>query len=226
MIKKEKKSISLICTAGGVGKRFLSKNPKQFKQINGEEIINLSLKKFELFDIKQIVVTAPAQFVEQTKLVIRKNKMNIKMSVVEGGESRAESVKKGFHALEPCDVVLVHDGVRPFVSETLIQRVIDAAQVHGAVIPGCGIVETVKRVKDNQVIETVPREALVRIQTPQAFWFEWLDAAYKQIECTKKVTDEAILMEMLGKPVHVVQGDELNVKVTTPLDIKNRHHPN
>jgi len=144
-----------------------------------------------------------------------------RICVVAGGAERQDSVFNGLQALPPdCDWVLIHDGVRPFASSELLKRTWDAALTNGAAIAALPASDTIKRVRAGQVVETVPREELWLVQTPQVFRREILFEAYREADRQGWVgTDDAFLVERLGLPVAVVTGERSNIKVTTPEDL-------
>lgn len=144
-----------------------------------------------------------------------------RICVVAGGAERQDSVFNGLQALPlDCDWVLIHDGVRPFASPELLKRTWDAALTNGAAIAALPASDTIKRVRVGQVVETVPREELWLVQTPQVFRREILFEAYREAHRQGWVgTDDAFLVERLGVPVVVVTGERSNIKVTTPEDL-------
>lgn len=137
----------------------------------------------------------------------------------EGGKERRDSVEKGLALVkDDCDIVLVHDGARPVASEEMVRRVARAAEQYGAAIPALPVQDTVKRADQDGVIETtVPRDHLYTVQTPQGFQSALLKEAYKH--CTDAMTDDAALIEKMGRRVHLVMGDKRNIKLTTPEDV-------
>lgn len=148
-------------------------------------------------------------------------------AVVPGGPRRQDSVRLGFEALErilpdPAGerVVLVHDGARPLVSADLVRRVSEAAATHGAAIPAVPVAETVKRVTDERVVETVDRASLVTAQTPQGVRRGILREALATVGRSGTWTDEAALLEACRIAVHVLPGDPTNLKVTVPADLR------
>jgi 2-C-methyl-D-erythritol 4-phosphate cytidylyltransferase len=122
---------------------------------------------------------------------------------------------------QDCDVVTVHDGARPFVSPGLIDRCVDAARTEGAVVVGLRAKDTVKIVTDQGLVRATPaRESLWQIQTPQAFQTEIIREAYRRgAEEQADATDDSMLVEQLGYPVRVLEGEETNIKITVPQDI-------
>lgn len=212
------KRVSAIIVAAGGGERFGS--PKQLSLLKGKTILDWSLEKFETHEA-----------VDEIVLVIRKEQGEEKspahykkiVAVVEGGEERQDSVLNGFKMIDPkkAGIVLVHDGVRPLVSQDLISRVIAATSQKGAAVPALPIEDTVKEVAGEEVLRTLERKELFRIQTPQGFSYSILKKALdKALKEGYYGTDEASLVERLGKKVYIVQGDPKNVKITVPEDLR------
>lgn len=144
----------------------------------------------------------------------------IVMATVSGGATRKDSVEAGVRALShECDLVLIHDAARPLVSPHLIAQAVRAGADHGAVVPGVPVTDTVKRVDRDQVRETIDRERLVAVQTPQVFRREWLLDVYARGDLPAVATDEASILEHAGYPVRVIEGEPENIKVTSPADI-------
>ena len=143
-------------------------------------------------------------------------------AVVAGGSSRQESVWLGLNALsEDIQLAAIHDGARPLVSNLLIDRTVRAANSYGAAAPAVPVKDTIKVVKGGLVEKTPERSTLQAVQTPQVFDFDLLRGALKQAEEEKTaVTDDCSAVERLGMKVKIVEGDERNLKVTTPMDLK------
>ena len=211
--------VSVIVAAGGSGTRLGAATPKQLLDIGGQSMLARSIGAFDAHArVSEIVVVLPQGAVDEAIL------SNKPAQVIAGGPRRQDSVANGFTRVSPhADVVLVHDAARPFVSAALIDRTIDAAAVHGAVIPALDVRDTVKRVSaDRLVIETLPRDAIVLAQTPQGFRRHVLAeaiAAGRSGSGAADATDEAMLAERAGHLVHVVAGDPQNVKITTQDDL-------
>lgn len=206
--------IGLIITAAGVSRRF-GRN-KLLVKIDAQSVLARTVSCFVgVSEIVDVVITANAQ----TKAIYEEelNIHELPGRLILGGDTRKASVEAGFKALAPCDVVMVHDAARPFVSMELIRALIEGASQYNAVIPGVPVADTIKEVRGNTVTRTVNREVLRAIQTPQLFAYELLNRAYKQLDVN--ATDEAMLIEALGEPVIVVPGDACNVKITTPEDL-------
>ena len=144
--------------------------------------------------------------------------------VVAGGKRRQDSVRLGLEAAKgDYDLALIHDGVRPVISEKIIERIIDAAKTHGAVITGLPARETVKEVDSNRmVVSTYDRRRVWLVQTPQVFPYKDILTAHQKAfdEDWDEATDDSVLMEKMGHPVKIVEGSEQNIKVTTPNDLE------
>jgi 2-C-methyl-D-erythritol 4-phosphate cytidylyltransferase len=136
--------------------------------------------------------------------------------VVPGGARRQDSVRNGLDALGPCDWVAVHDAARPFATRDLLLRTLDAAQPTGAAVAAVPVKDTIKRVRDGAVLQTLPRAELWAVQTPQVFRADLLARAH---HATDDATDDAALVERLGIQVRVAQGAYDNIKITTPDDL-------
>lgn len=212
------KRVSAIIVAAGEGQRFGS--PKQFAPLGGKLVLEWCLEAFEAHAEVDEVVLVVKDEAKGKEYLQRYGKVS---AVVRGGEERQDSVLSGFQQLDPAqaEIVLVHDGVRPFVSGALISRVIQAARERGAAIPVIRVEDTIKIIEGEEVKRTLEREKLFRVQTPQGFLYSTLKKALdKASEEGFYGTDEAALVERTGEGVAVVQGDVRNIKVTTPEDLK------
>jgi len=210
--------VSAIIVAAGKGKRFGS--CKQFALLKGKSLLDWCLEKFEANkSVTEIVLVLRDENL-RGKYLGRYHKI---AAVAKGGERRQDSVLCGLRRIDPekADIVLVHDGVRPLVGEDLINRVIAAAQEKGAAVPAIPVEETIKLIEKQQVRQTLDREKLFRIQTPQGFSYKILRHALNRArEDNFYGTDEASLVERTGKRVAVVAGDPKNIKITTREDLK------
>jgi 2-C-methyl-D-erythritol 4-phosphate cytidylyltransferase len=198
--------------------------PKQFLQIGGREILARTLEVFEAcvaIDDVWVVVAAEQCTSCQSTIVERYGFRKIR-GVLAGGATRQESVWQGLRQVaDAVNLVVVHDGVRPLLTEVLLQQTLKHASDYGAAIAAVPLKDTLKRVSAAGTVEaTVPRECLWRVQTPQAFRHALLRRAFQHAwRQGLQVTDEAGLMEALGYPVQIVPGYEHNIKVTTPDDL-------
>lgn len=214
-----------IIPAGGIGKRFGSDIPKQYVEIDSVPIIIHTLRIFEqIADVEAVVLSVHNEWFTFTKELIKKFNITKVAEIVIGGVERQDSVSHGLRtkSVESADIVLVHDAVRPFVSAQLVQRVIDAAEEAGAVIPAVAPNETVKeRTNKGMVVKTYDRSKLCLVQTPQGFWQDIILNAYTQAANANFVgTDSASLVEFIGYKVTIIDGEETNIKITNPFDLK------
>ena len=216
---------AVIVTAAGSGRRFgESEVPKQFALMGGEPLLAHSLKSFSQAEtVSEIVVVVPADRIDYTNIEITERygfKKVIK--AVPGGEERQHSVENGFRALSgKPEVVLVHDGVRPFVKTRTIDAVTKEAFRSGAAICAVKATDTVKQSSQEQYIEsTLDRKTIWLAQTPQGFRYDILDEALRRArEDGYLGTDESILVERTGVKVKLVEGSPYNIKITTKEDI-------
>jgi 2-C-methyl-D-erythritol 4-phosphate cytidylyltransferase len=215
----------LIIPASGTGSRFGLKTPKQFYRLDGKEILIHTLNRFNpIKRVKSIFVSTRKDYVSKISSLVKKHKVNKVGNVCEGGKHRQDSVYNALKKIEckPNDIIIVHDAVRPFVSEKLINMLMDKAIKHDCVVPGIPITNTIKRTNKNGIVlNTVPRENLWSIQTPQFFKYEKLVKAF-ELAGKKNIigTDEAALMEYAGFKVKVIEGEIANIKITTRKDLK------
>jgi 2-C-methyl-D-erythritol 4-phosphate cytidylyltransferase len=215
-----------IIPAAGLGKRMGAGQAKQFLSLHGESILSRTLEVFQKaadIDGVYLVVAADQVSAVEQDFTPRFSKIQ---QVVAGGAERQDSVIAGFKALPTCDIVCVHDGVRPLLSTQDLSAVIHMAQAQGAAILGRPVHETVKRVNDQGLVQkTVDRKQLWSIQTPQCFRYEIFAEAVKKAEADNfQGTDEAMLVEYTGFPVTVIEGDVKNIKITTPHDMALAEH--
>ena len=216
--------VAALIPAAGEGRRMGGTTPKQFLQIGGREILARTLEVFEqCAAIAEIwVVVAAEQCALCQETIVQRYGFRKVRAVVAGGVTRQESVWRGLQQVaEAVELVVVHDGVRPFVTELLVQQTLASASQHGAAIAAVPLKDTLKRVSEaGEVESTVPRERLWRIQTPQAFQHALLRTAFQHAwRQGLQATDEAGLIEALGHPVKIVPSYEHNVKITTPDDL-------
>ena len=216
-------SVCALVPAGGTGTRMGGTVPKQFLELNGKPILYYTLKTLQDCGIiSELILVVPEKEYDNA-CTDWLGKPEIVTKVVVGGEKRQDSVYNGFCELSPqTEIVLVHDGVRPFLSHQMIQESVDAAREYGAAITAIPVNDTIKRVDNSGLVsQTVDREGLWRVQTPQVFRYELLQEAFKKANSEKFYgTDEGTLIEHLGKPVKVVEGSEQNIKITRPEDLR------
>lgn len=214
--------VTAIILAAGKGKRMGAAISKQFIDINGKPVIYYTLDKFlkcKVID-KIIIVVSEDEKEYFQKNIIEKYKFPIK-DIVIGGKERQESVYNGLLAAKGSSIVLIHDGARPFVSNRIIEEGIKYAKEYGAAAPGVMPKDTIK-VKDNLGFskETLKRENLVAIQTPQTFKYELIMECHKSLsESNIQVTDDTMVAEIYGNKVYLYDGEYINIKLTTPEDL-------
>lgn len=194
---------------------------KVMAELGGEPMIVRTARTFQNCDaIKEIViVTRSDLIVKISDLCMGFSKVK---AVVAGGADRVESVRCGLHALSSkVRLVAIQDGARPFVTEAVIDRTVRAAHTYGAAAPGIPVKDTVKLVQGGLVKDTPDRSRLQAIQTPQTFDLHLLRGALEKAKADKAIiTDDCSAVERLGMSVKIVEGDERNIKITTPLDLK------
>jgi len=213
--------VGAIIPAAGRGKRIGASVPKQFLEIQGRPLLHHTLMVFASCKlIDYVVLVMPRADVDEMGEDWL-NKYEIVREVVVGGEQRQDSVYNGFNSLEEgTDIVVVHDGVRPFTTPQMITATVEAAQQHGAAITAIPVSDTVKQAADGFVKQTVSRDGLWRVQTPQAFQYGLLQQAFKKAKKDSYYgTDEGSLVEYLGERVKIVPGSELNIKITRKEDL-------
>lgn len=208
-----------LIVAGGKGLRMGSELPKQFLPIGGKPVLMRTLEAFHACNREiQLIVVLPHSQQEFWRTLCRKHRFTLPHVVVDGGETRFHSVKNGLALVEAPALVGVHDGVRPFVSREVIDRCYELAAEKRAVIPVIGVVETVRRMEGEKSV-TVSRDDYRLVQTPQVFDAELLKAAYDQ-PYTPHFTDDASVVEAWGASVTLTPGNQENIKITTPFDLK------
>jgi 2-C-methyl-D-erythritol 4-phosphate cytidylyltransferase len=225
--------VSVILPAAGLGTRMTPGHtshaaPKQFLELAGTPILIRTLRAFAAVpEVTELIVAVRATEMERLTAHIFEYGFTEKVRVVEGGDSRQESVSNALRSLE-CDaddVVLVHDAVRPLIEPAVILRVIEAVEKHGAAIVGLPALDTIKQVErtaDGAIITaTIPREYIVQAQTPQGFRYGLLRKAFADAEADGFIgTDEASIAERAGLQVYVVPGSAANLKITQPGDLE------
>lgn len=215
---------SVVIVAAGSGTRMNSSRKKQFLKISGKTILAITLARFDKNpDIDTITLVVPPDEIDFCiSAIIPEAELTKPVNVVPGGKERHESVRLGLGSLpKKKGIVLIHDGVRPFVSDDIISHCISGASRFGACIPVLPVSDTVKLSEDgNFTSKTIPRSNLWLAQTPQAFDFDLIHSAH--IEAAEKgfvFTDDASLMEEIGRKVKLIIGSRFNIKITAPEDL-------
>lgn len=214
--------ISAIILAGGKGTRMGANISKQYIKLKGKPILYYTIKRFsESKDIDKIILVLPKDEIDYCKeKVLDKYSLHVDL-IVEGGKERQDSVMNALNELIDEEIVLIHDGARPFVSQRIIDEGIKYARLYGASAPGVMTKDTIKIKGDNNfALSTPDRNTLVAIQTPQVFKFGIIKECHKKVkEEDIKVTDDTMVVETYGNKVYLYEGDYTNIKVTTPEDL-------
>ena len=212
----------VLIVAGGKGLRMGGDIPKQFLPIGGKPILMRTIDAFRsVLDDVKIVLVLPADQHDYWQELCRKHDFRSPELIANGGATRFHSVSNGLNLL-PDDkdaVVGVHDGVRPFVSAETIRRCFSAAAEGKAVVPVVPVVETLRQILPDGKSLTRPRDEYRLVQTPQTFPLTLLKEAYRQ-PFSEAFTDDASVVEALGKEITMVEGNRENIKITTPSDLK------
>jgi len=214
---------SAIVVAAGQGSRMGTKISKQFLLLKGKEILAHTIGRLETCEeIQEIILVVPSDMMSDTKAMGKKYDWGKVRKYIPGGKERQDSVWNGLCQIsKETEIVLIHDGVRPFVSGEMIRRSIVMAHKEGACVVGVPVKDTIKIGNDEGFVEsTLRRSMLWQIQTPQAFNKDLLMSAYKTgIEAGFSGTDDASFLEYAGKRVKIIMGDYHNMKITTPEDL-------
>ena len=216
--------IAAVIPVAGSGKRFAGTIPKQFLKIAERPVLAITLEK--ILAVNQIhnvvLVCAKNARTQVEDLVSHLVEFTNRGTIVEGGKERQDSVYHGLESLsKDTDIVLVHDGVRPLITDSILKESIRVAKEDGACVAAVPVKDTIKRVRNHTVIETLRRDELWQIQTPQTARYEWLWQAHTDARKENYyTTDEAALLEWKKYPVKIIPGDYNNIKITTPEDLK------
>lgn len=215
---------ALIIPAAGLGKRMQRQTAKPFIGLAGRPILAHTIGRFlDLEGLQQIIVATSAGNIKQTEQLLDALLGDrISWRCIEGGSERQYSIQNALHVVKDVKLVLVHDAVRPFVSQEAIKQCCETAEKSGAAVLGIPVKDTIKRVDEHQVVQETPdRNYLWQIQTPQIFKTDLLQKAYQLAdEQTYFGTDDASLVEWMGAPVTVVLGSQQNFKITYPRDLE------
>lgn len=226
-----------VVPAAGRGLRMGGNQPKQFLELCGKPILDHTLEALARVPfLSGIQLVVPEDFVEPVRALVRQREATctpclrserpFTVEVLAGGAERQDSVYNGLKQLPAnCEWVVIHDGVRPFASPSLFERTWSAALETGAAIAAIPSTDTVKRVKDGRVAETLEREAIWLVQTPQIFRKGDLMHAYETARENGWIgTDDASFVERVSLPVAIAMGERTNIKVTTPEDLEWGEH--
>ena len=210
--------VSVIIVAAGEGKRFGA--AKQFSLLKGKTVLDWSLSQFEAHEKIDNIILVLGKNHSGEDYLSRYNKI---AAIAQGGEKRQDSVYAGLRRVDEqeTEYVLIHDAARPLVGKDLIDRTISMTREKGAVVPVVPLEDTIKKVEGQKVVRTEDRRQLFRGQTPQGFSCSLLkEAFFHAIRDKFDGTDEAVLVERIGKDVFVIPGDQRNIKITDTEDLK------
>lgn len=217
--------VNAIVVAAGEGSRISGAVPKPFLPIGGRPMILRTLDRFARSQTigKIIFVVAARELPRCDQLLRRDSNLKARQWITQaGGATRQASVRRGLEKLDAnCDVVVIHDGVRPFVSPALLDHCAEAASTRGAVVVGVPARDTIKVVSEDRWVQATPaRESLWEIQTPQAFRRDLITEAHQWASRGEiEATDDATLVEKMGHGVFVLEGARTNIKITVPEDL-------
>lgn len=213
-----------IVLAGGAGKRMGSSTSKQFLLLDNKPILVHTLQVFQeckpVDGIYLVVNHRDLPLIQEE--ILETYHFSKVMKLVIGGRLRQDSVRNGLEAIdESCDVVIIHDAARPFVSPAFVEKSIFLMEMFDAVVPAIPARDTIKVIsKEGFVLKTLERDALWHIQTPQTFKYDLIAKAYREGMAKKLCAyDDSTFIEHLGKKVKVVEGSPYNIKITTPEDL-------
>jgi 2-C-methyl-D-erythritol 4-phosphate cytidylyltransferase len=207
-----------VLVAGGSGSRMKSDLPKQFILLKNKPLLVYTIESFLQADADiNIILVLPEQHLQTGKDIVAQYFNGKEIIITSGGATRFHSVKNGLMQINEEGIVLVHDAVRSLVSVDLIQRCITETIAKRAVIPAISSKDSV-RILDGEKNKSISRDTVMLVQTPQTFFSEELKKAF-EVEYNDSFTDEASVMEAAGFQIHIITGDENNIKITHPIDL-------
>lgn len=207
-----------VLVAGGSGSRMKSDLPKQFILLKNKPLLVYTIESFLQADADiNIILVLPEQHLQTGKDIVTQYFNGKEIIITSGGTTRFHSVKNGLMQINEEGIVLVHDAVRSLVSVDLIQRCITETIAKRAVIPAISSKDSV-RILDGEKNKSISRDTVMLVQTPQTFFSEELKKAF-EVEYNDSFTDEASVMEAAGFQIHIITGDENNIKITHPIDL-------
>lgn len=208
-----------VIVAGGIGKRMHSELPKQFMLLLGKPVLYYTLKAFlEAFPDMVVILVLPEEHIEKGKEIVDAYFDPDRVRFTVGGETRFHSVRNGVSMIEEESIIFVHDGVRCLVTPQLIRYCYDSALLLGSAVPAVPLKDSVRMLTETSTV-AVDRSRLRFIQTPQTFHSKILLPAMQHIEFKEKFTDEATVVEAYGIELHLMEGEETNIKITQPVDM-------
>jgi 2-C-methyl-D-erythritol 4-phosphate cytidylyltransferase len=220
-----KMQVTAIIVGAGEGKRMGGPVPKSFLPIAGRPLVLRALDRFfSARTIEKVILVVAGKEMQRSQALMQSdlNLSHRPWALQAGGATRLQSVRRGLEKLDSdCEIVVIHDAARPFVSASLIDRCVDEACRVGAVVVGVPVRDTIKVVSEEHWVQATPaRSSLWEIQTPQVFRKELIVEAHdRAVRQAIDATDDSTLVEQMGKSVLVLQGETTNIKITTPDDI-------
>ena len=209
----------IIIVAGGSGSRMSCTIPKQFLDLNSKPILMHTIEKMhQSLANSEIIIALPKSEFDTWKKLCQKHQFKLNHQVVEGGDTRFESVSNALKKINEQSVIAVHDGVRPLVKNSVVNECMQTAQEKGTAIPVIAIEESLRQ-KTNSGSVVVNRDEYLIVQTPQCFSSKVLLKAYQQ-DYSPRFTDDASVVESMGIEIQLVKGNKENIKITTPEDLK------
>lgn len=220
----DEKKVTAIILAGGKGKRMESRISKQYLKLNGNPILYYSLNTFENSIADEIILVVANGEEEYCKReIVEYYNLKKVVKIVKGGKERYHSVYNGLGAVGQTDIVMIHDGARPFITEDVIEKAARETIASQACVVGVKVKDTIKvSDKNNYIVDTPDRSSLWQVQTPQSFDYSGIVAAYEYIlGCnTDNITDDAMVWEAYSEiPVKLIEGTYFNIKITTKEDM-------
>ncbi len=208
----------VLILAGGKGTRMGKKIPKQFQMLSGKPLLFHTFNAFLHIADVRFTLVLNSDYVDYWKTLCKEYQFNFEHDIVIGGDSRFQSVKNGLKNISDTALVLIHDGVRPFVSKKTITMVIETATIYGNSVPVVDLTDSIRKVS-GQVNEMVNRNNFKSVQTPQAFHASVIKTAYTQ-KYQNIFTDDATVLEYSGAKINIVPGNHENIKISNEIDLE------
>lgn len=223
-MKRKIQKIKAVILASGSGSRINKQVPKQFLELSGSPLLIHTLKPFEKnIDIGEMIIVTRSDYIDRTWEYVKRYRLEKVKKIIRGGKTRQESSKNGIDGCgDDTEIVLIHDAVRPFITNNLLNRLIKTLDQHKAVVPVIASTDTIIETDRKGFIRKIPeRSMLWRVQTPQAFDYQLIKEAHMRAlkGGIKDSTDDSSLVLGIGYPVFTVKGDEKNIKITLPIDL-------
>ena len=207
----------VLIVAGGAGLRMESAIHKQFVELNGMPLLMHTVKAFSYLSDAEFVLVLPKMEIKIWAQLCIKHQFNIPHQLVEGGPKRFHSVKSGLQKIPDDVLVAIHDGVRPLVTQETINRCFDLAVRKGNAVPVIPVIGSLRQV-DGSLNKPIDRSKIRIVQTPQVFLSTQIKKAYNQAY-REEFTDDATVLESMGKQIHLTKGNSENIKITNPVDL-------